>query len=446
MNVVIAGAGEAGTYLGDLLYKNNDDITIIDIQDSRLSYLDDHHDFLTIKGSATSIGNLKKAGVDKCDLFISMTNTEESNILSTVLAKKLGAKKVIARVSNREYIDDSSKRFFESLGIDSLVYPEILASEEIISILNQAGASKSFEFAGGKLLLVSVKLNEDAPIIGNTLGEITQESSSFDFRAVAIERDGNTIIPKGSDKFITNDLIYVVCKKDALKQLMEQSGKKKLKLKNIIIMGGSRIGYKTALALEKNHNVKLFEIDGKKCEGLSEMLENTLIIKGDGRDSALLIEEGIEKTDAFIAVTGNSETNLLACLHAKKFGVYKTIAEIENMDDLPLAKKMGINSIINKKLIAASHIYAHVQSKNLSSVQCLSDTNAEVLEFVVTEGSKITQKVLSKMNFPKNAILGGVIRGENVFIAKGDTKILAGDHVVLFSLPETINKVAKYFK
>ncbi|MEA2042267.1 MAG: Trk system potassium transporter TrkA [Bacteroidota bacterium] len=446
MDIIIAGAGDAGTYLAELLYNNNDNITIIDIEPSRLSYIDEHNDYLSVKGSANSILCLKEAGAEKCDLFIAMTNTEESNILSAVLAKKLGAKKVIARVSNKEYTEDSSVEFFNGLGIDSLVYPEILASEEIVESLNQAGASRSVEFAEGRLLLVALKLEPGAPVIGQNLEETTKNFTDFNFRAVAIGKMNKTVIPRGSYRFEEEDLVHVVCKKEALPQLMKISGIEDYDIKDVIIMGGSRIGYKTALALEKTHNVKIFERDAAKCEELTNILEHTLIINGDGRDTALLTEEGIDKVDAFIAVTGHSETNLLACLHAKKFGVKKTIAEIENMADLPLVQKMGINSIINKKLIAASHIYAHVLSKNLSSVHCLSSSDAEVLEYVVTENAKITNSKLSKIKFPEGAIIGGVIRGDDVFIAQGNTKIEVDDHVILFSLPNKIQKVSKLFK
>lgn len=446
MKIVIAGAGEAGTYLAKMLYKANKHIIIIDIDKDKLAYIDSHFDFLTIKGSATSIDTLRKAQVEKANLFIAITEKEEVNIIAAIIAKKLGAGKVIARVENREYLRDKNKHYFTELGIDSLIYPEILASEEVVNLLNQTGATKTYGFAGGKLSLFTIKLDSQAPILNKTLQQVTRESYEFEYRAVAITRNGQTIIPKGDDTFLKNDLLYVICSNRGVKKLMEYSGKKPFQVKNIMIMGGSRIGFKTALRCESKNYVKLIEQDKNKCLKLTDILKDTLIINGDGRDTELLIEEGIAGTDAFVAVTGNSETNILSCIHAKKLGVRKTIAEIENLDYLHLAQQMGIDTVINKKLIAASHIYAHVMTAQVSSVQCLIETDAEILEYFVPRNSKITRKKLKDLKFPKNAIVGGVIRGEDIFIAKGDTKIQAADKVVLFALPEAINKIGKFFK
>ena len=445
MKVIIAGAGETGIYLANLLYKAKKDIIIIDLNKEKLNYIDSHFDFLTQHGSATSINVLIKIGIAKTDLFIALTQSEEVNLTATMLAKKLGAKKVIARIDNKEYLEKNNVTFFNELGIDSLIYPEILASEEIVSLLSRVGASKTFSFADGKLFLFAIKIKEDAPILYKTLQEVTKETGDFDFRAIAITRDHKTIIPKGFDAFHAGDMFYVICKEEGIDKLMQLSGKKDFKVENILIMGGSRIGYKTASLCEKICNVKLIEQDRTKCEQLSEMLENTLVIHGDGRDTDLLREEGISAMDVFIAVTGNSETNILSCIHAKKLGVHKTIAEIEKMDYLPLAEEMGIETVINKKTIAASHIYSHIMSEQVSSVQCLLDSDAEILEFTVPEGAKITKKELKETKFPKKAIIGGVIRNNDVFIAKGDTQIQIGDKVVLFALPEAIDKVSKFF-
>ena len=446
MKIIIAGAGESGTYLAKMLYKAKKHIIIIDVDKDKLAYIDSHFDFLTIRGSATSIETLQKAEIDKTNLFIAITEKEEVNITAAVLAKKLGAGKVIARVDNSEYLKEKNKHYFTELGIDSLIYPEILAAEEIINLLNQTGATKTYTFAKGKLSLFTIKLDTQAPIVNKTLQEVTRASSEFEYRAVAITREGETIIPKGTDKFLLNDLVYVICSNKGVKKLMEYSGKKMFHVKNIMIMGGSRIGTKTASRFESKSYVKLFEQNKDKCLKLTETLKETLIINGDGRDTELLIEEGIANTDAFVAVTGNSETNILSCIHAKKLGVRKTIAEIENLDYLALAHRMGIDTVINKKLIAASHIYAHVMTAQVSTVQCLIETDAEILEYFVPQKSKITRKRIKDLKFPRNAIIGGIIRGENIFIAKGDSQIQAGDKVVLFALPQAIDKVSKFFK
>ena len=447
MKVIIAGAGEAGTYLAQLLYDNKDNITIIDHDETRIKYIDEHYDFLSLKASSLSIETLKSAGISACDLFIAMTNTEEGNLLSCIMAKKLGAKKVIARISNKEYVDDFGNELFKGLGIDSLVYPEILASEEIINILERAGTKQFVKFANGNLQLVELKIKKDSAFSGIKFSDLKKEENANNFRSIAIKRQGKTFIPFGNNKMQADDLVFTICKKPTVDYLLKQSGNPSFTVKNVMIMGGSRIGYKTALALQKTHNVKLFERDKEKCHKLSEILNHTLIINGDGRDTALLIEEGIENTDAFIAVTGNSETNILACLHAKKYGVKKTIAEIENMDDLPLVQNMGVNSVINKKLIAAGHIYTHVLSQHLASVQCLSDIDAEVLEFIVPENAPISKANLSNLKFPDAAIIGGIMReNEESIIPQGSSRIKAGDKVIVCAMPEAITKAANFFK
>ncbi len=446
MEVIIAGAGEAGTYLAKLLYDNKENITIIDTNETRIKYINEHYDFLTVKGSALSIDNLKAAGVESCDLFIAMTNTEEANILSSIIAKRLGATKVIARITNKEYIDMGTD-LFSQMGIDELIYPEILASQEIVDILQQSGTKQLLHFSEGKLKLPVLTVRKDSDWDGMEISQIRQDNPAYEFILISVKRNGDSFIPQGKDKLQAHDLIFVITKQQSLEYLSKKTGNPPFQVKNVMIMGGSRIGYKTAMMLEKKHHVKLFEQDNEKCHELSEFLKNTLIINGDGRDSALLIEEGIEKTDAFIAVTGNSETNILACLHAKKFGVKKTVAEIENMDDLPLAQKMGINSVINKKLIAAGHIHAHVLSKHLTSVQCLSDIESEILEFNVPQNAPVSKHELSKLNFPSNAIIGGIIRKDGTaVIPKGNTRVEAGDKVLVCSIPDTITKASKFFK
>ncbi len=446
MRIIIAGAGDVGIYLAKMLYKAQKNIVVIDTDKEKLEHINSHFDFLTVEGSGTSIEVLKNAEINKADLFIALTEIEEVNITSAILAKRLGAKKVIARVDKKEYLKEENKKYITDLGIDQLIYPEILASAEINSIITQTGAVKTYAFAGGKLSLFVIKLEEDAPIIGKTLQEVSRLNAEFDYRAVAVTRNGNTIIPRGDNIFKANDLFYVICNEAGISKLMKLSGKKKYVVKKLMIMGGSRVGIKTALDCEKKIDVKIIEQNKSKCYNLTDILQESLVIHGDGRDAELLHEEGIETMDAFVAVTGNSETNILACWHAQKYGVKKTIAEVENMDYFDIAEKMGIDSTINKKLIAASHIYAHVMTAEVASVQCLATSDAEILEYTVRPNAKITRKKLKDIKFPKNSIIGGVIRQKNTMIAKGDTQVLEDDKVIVFALPDAIKKVSRFFK
>ncbi len=445
MKIIIAGAGEVGQHIAKMLSKEKHNIIVIDTDKENLKNVDSHFDLLTVNGSASSISVLKEANIKSADLFIAVTNFEDVNIVSAILAKKLGAKKTIARIDKKEHLLLTNRQHFTDLGIDLLICPEELAAKEIVGLLKQTGTTEIFEFSDKKLLLFVIKLDENASIINKTLVEAAKIDKTFNYRAVAITRNTQTIIPRGDDKFLINDLIYVITNKAGIKSLLKYSGKKRFHIHNIMIIGGSRIGRRTAKDLEYHFNIKLIEINKDKSPLLADFLEKTLVITGDGSNIDLLTEEGIKNMDAFIAVTGNSETNILTCLLAKKLGVKKTIAEIENIDYIDLAENIGIDTIINKKLITASHIFQFTMKAEVSSLKCLTGADAEVLEFVVHKNSKITKKTLKFMDFPEDAIIGGVVRGNNSYIAKGDTLIEEQDKVVVFALPSAIRKVEKFF-
>lgn len=446
MKIIIAGAGEVGTLLTKMLSQQNHEITVIDPSVDRLQYIDNHYDVTTLLGASDSLDLLREAGVKKADLLVAVNPNHQLNIISGILGKKLGAKKTIARIDNDEYLFSKNKQYFLELGIDSLIYPEKLAANEVIGLLNQTGTTEMVDFSGGLLSLYVIKLDENAPIINHTLEEALQNSKNFNYRAVAIHREGRTIIPRGSDIFHVGDLVHVITNKEGIPTLMEFSGKKKVELKNLMIIGGSRIGRRVAKKLQSQFSIKLIEYNKDLCYQLSEELHNTLIINADGRNMDLLIEEEINRMDALIAVTGHSETNILACLAAKQFGVKKTIAEIENIDYIDLAENINVDTIINKKLIAASHIYSFTLGDEIRSVKCLTGTDADVLEYVAKPGSRITRGQIRDLEFPKGAIIGGIIRGEQSIIAKGDTLVLDHDIVVVFSLPSVVQKVEKFFQ
>jgi trk/ktr system potassium uptake protein len=444
MKIIVAGAGEVGTHLAKMLSSEFHDIIVIDPEAESLKNIDSNLDLITITGSATSFEVLKDANIKKADLFIAVTHSEETNITAAIIAKKLGAKKTVARVDNNEYIEPENISHFTHLGIDYLIYPEKIAAREIVSLLGQGEIFESVDFSGGKLSLYVLKLNEKALVLNKTLYEISKEKN-IDFRAVAITRNGKTIIPGGNDTFELNDLAYVVTNKAGIKDVMKYSGKKKIDIKNVMILGGSRIGKRVAKSLENRFNIKLIEIDKNKSSQLADYLTNSLVINGDGRNIDLLIEEGLANMDTFIAVTGNSETNILSCLLAKKNGVKKTISEIENLDYIDLGEGMGIDTIVNKKLVTASRIFTFTMSAEVQTMKCLTGSDADVLEFVAKNNSKITKGSLRKIDFPKDAIVGGIIRGNKSYIATGDTEIKADDRVVVFALPSAVKKLDNFF-
>jgi trk system potassium uptake protein TrkA len=445
MRIVIAGAGEVGSHLAEMLSNDNHDIVVIDQDEDLIQKISASLDIMTVNGSPTSIQVLEDANTRKADLFVAVSPTEEINVISAILAKKMGAKRTIARIDNHEYLLESHQEFFKSLGIDYLIYPEKIAASEIINLLHQTGTSEFFDFSSGKLSLFVLKLDENASVLNKTLLQATNQREELNYRAVAITRNGGTIIPRGDDVFKLGDVVYVITNQRGISDLLKYSGKESYEINNLMILGGSRIGLRTAKDLENRMNIKLIEIDREKSIKLADVLDNTLVINGDGRNIDLLLDEGLKNMDAFIAVTGNSEVNIISCNLAKQYGVKKTIAEIENIDYIDLAEKIGIDAVINKKLITASRIFRFTMSAEVSLIKCLTGTDAEVLEFVVTPGAKATRDIIKEIGFPKDSIIGGIVRGEEAIIAKGNTQIEPNDRVVVFALPSAIGKLDSYF-
>jgi trk system potassium uptake protein TrkA len=445
MRIIIAGAGEVGTHLAKMLSNENHEILLIDSEENRLKPIDSSLDVLTYHGSATSVQLLQNTLRKKTDLFIAVTHSEDTNITSAILAKRLGARKTIARIDNLEYLEHTTEEFFKSLGVDSLIYPELIAAREVLGLLHETGTTEFMEFSGGKLAMYVQKLDEKAPILNKSLEEIAIKFKTDQYRVVAIKRNGKTIIPGGDEYFQLGDLAFVISTHAGIDEMMKTSGKENFEAKSIMIVGGSRIGKHVALYMQKSCEVKLIDNSLERCEALADILENTLIINGDCRNVDLLTREGLTKMDAFVAVTGNSETNILSCLLAKNMGVKKTIAEVENMEYINLAENTGIDTIINKKISAASRIFRHTTNPNVTQVKYLTGANAEVLEINVPANSRITKGTLRSMNFPDDAIVGGGTRDEVPFIATGDTIIKANDKVIVFTLPTAYEKLTKFF-
>jgi trk system potassium uptake protein len=445
MRIVIAGAGEVGTHLAKLLSNENHEIILIDSEESRLKPIDSSLDVLTHEGSATSIKILEDTLRKKTELFIAVTHSEDTNITAAILAKRFGAVKTIARIDNLDYLEPTILEFFKSVGVDSMIYPELIAAREVLGLLHETGSTEFMEFSGGKLAMYVQKLDEKAPILNKSLQEISVSHKTDKYRAVAIKRNAVTIIPRGNEHFQLGDMVFVISTHSGIDEMMKTSGKENFEAKSIMILGGSRIGKHVALYLQKTCEVKLIDSSIERCEDLAELLDNTLIINGDGRNVDLLKQEGITQMDAFIAVTGNSETNILSCLLAKRMGVKKTIAEVENMEFINLAENTGIDTIINKKISAASRIFRHTTNPNVTQVKYMTGTDAEVIEFNVPANSKITKGTLRSIDFPKDAIVGGGTRDGEPFIATGDTIIKANDKVVVFTLPSAYETLSKYF-
>ena len=443
MKIIIAGAGEVGTHLAQLLSQENLDIVLIDSNEENLKF-PYSTEIMTVVGNPNSIADLRRAGVKGADMFIAVTPEESVNMTACMLATNLGAIKTIARVSNDEYLLPDNMAFFKSLGVDSLICPETLAAEEIANALKTPWSRQWWELSDGKLILAGAKVRESAPIVGKHLYDLSREDKMY--HIVVIKRGNETIIPRGADKIIAGDILYFTTLPEYVDVIKKQSGKDDIHIDKVFIMGGSPIGIKVSKALSRNIRIKILEKDKAKSYHLAETVEsNVMVINADGSNTDLLLRENIENCDAFIALTGNSEANILACLAAKNLGVPKTVAEVENIDYIQMAEKLNIGTVINKKLIAASHIYQFLLDADVSTVKCLTFANADVAELVARPGSKITRKQVKNLNLPWDMTLGGTIRDGKAYMIDGETLIQAGDHVVVFCLSSAMRKIEDYF-
>ena len=445
MKIIIAGAGAVGTHLAKLLSDEKQDIILMDDDEERLGRLGSNFDLLAVNISPTSISGLKEAGVAGADLFIAVTPDESRNMTACMLATSLGAKKTVARINNYEYLLPKHKEFFAKLGVDSLIYPEMLAAKEIVDAVKMSWIRQWWEFAGGALVLLGTKMKETAEILNVSLHELG--GRNIPFHIVAIKRGSETIIPRGDDTIILNDIVYFTTTKKYIPYIRKIAGKEnEADIRNVMIMGGSRIAVRTVQYMPEYMRTKIIESDFNRCNRLTELVDDkVMIINGDGRDMELLLEEGIKNTEAFVALTGNSETNILACLAAKRLGISKTVAEVENIDYISMAESLDIGTVINKKFIAASHIYQMMLDADVSNVKCLTFANADVAEFTVKAGSRITRSQVKDVGLPKGATIGGLIRNGEGILVTGNTTIMENDHVVVFCLGMMIKKLEKFF-
>jgi len=448
MKIIIAGAGEVGFHLAKLLSYESQDITLIDTKKESLAYADTHLDIRVLRGDATSIAVLKDAKVQDSDLVIGVTSSETTNITLCMLAKQLGSKRTIARISNTEFVENKEALRLSELGIDELISPEELASTEIQLLLNKSAFNDTYEFEEGKLIMIGVSLPATAPFVGKMVKVAAKIFPELHFIPIALQRTGTqyTVIPRGDTVFKDGDQVYFITTKEGVDELYKLTGKKKEEIKNVMILGGSKVGFKAARDLCMNKfNVKLIEKDKEKAFDLADDLPNALVINGDGRNVELLEEESLESMDAFIAVTGNSETNIMSCLVAKSKHIKKTIALVENMDYFQLSHSIGIDTLINKKLLAANNIFRHIRKGEVVALMRLNNLNAEILEFVVKPNSRVTGNFIRELDFPRAATIGGVIRDGEGIIALGGFEVKAGDRVVVCCLPEAIPKIERLF-
>lgn len=443
MRIVIAGAGEVGSHLAKLLSREEQDIVVVDDNARKLAMLDANYNLMTCVGSPMSFQTLKDAGVHNADLFIAVTPFEECNVTACGIANYLGAKRAVARIDNYEFMKPEYRDFFTRMGVKDVIYPEYLAALEIKTAMKRGWARNWFELNNGEIILIGVKVRDNAQIVGHKLRELTM--SQHNYHVSAIKRRRETIIPRGDDEIKANDIIYFTTTADHVEDLRRLCNKVSYKVKRVMVIGGSRIAVRLAQMVSNEWKIKIIENDAERCRRLPEMCPGCEIIHADGRDTDVLLDEGITEADAFIALTDSSETNILACLTAKEYGVNKTIAEVENIQLIYQAEGLNIGTIINKKLLASSKIFQILLDIDSDSSKFLSLADAEVAELEVKPGSRITKHAVKDLEISRDVTLGGLVRNGRGMLVSGNTVFEPGDKVVVFCLSGHIHKIERMF-
>ena len=446
MRIVIAGAGEVGFHLAKMMSNEAQNIYIVDDSKDRLNYVQSHIDVYGVHGNAKDIHVLKEVKVDSCDLLIAATSSEETNLLVCINGKKLGAKRTIARISNYEEINSEMRQLYTELGVDDIISPVELASKEIKRLIGQSAFTNDYEFEAGKLIVFGISISANSPLKDKSVIDTTYLNPNRSFKPIALLRNEETIMVQGDTVLLENDIVYFISTPDSTDDITKICGQECFEIKNIMILGGSRIGVLTAELLEKKYNVILIEKDKQKAKQIAQRLKKTLVINSDGTDVQALEEESIEDMDAFIAVTGNSETNIISSLVAKSHGVRKTIAGVENIDYINLSHNIGIDTLINKKIIAANNIFKFIRKGEVKAIANLHGVDGEIIEFIVKGGTKITTKPLRQLKIPATTNIAGIIRDKEGFIPFGGFQLREGDKVIVFSHTNAIHEIEKFFQ
>lgn len=449
MKIIIIGAGEIGYDLASVLSKEQHDVTVVDRDKSCLEKVTENLDVLCYEGNATSAEDLVEAGVKDADIMIAVTSIDEVNMIASLMSKRLGAKMVIARIRSDELSRPNAPLKPIDLGIDVLIHPELSAAQEIVRLIKRASASDLINLADGKMQLIGLRIGKDSPLAGKLLSEYADEYSDITFRVTAIARKGLTIIPTGSVRIQALDQLFILAKTEDIHDIIKTTGKPDIEINRIMIAGGTPIGAMIARILskeEKKWHLKLIEPDYEKAIDLAQELKDVLVLNGNPTDPDLLASEGIMDTDAFISVTDDEESNIISCLMAKHLEVKKTVALVSKSDYIPLSQTIGLDAAVNKKSAASNEIHRHVRGGRVISVTALQGIKAEVIELQAAAKSKIVKKPIHKINFPDGCVVGGILQNGSVEIATGQSQIQPNDRVIIFCLPEAIEKVTSLFQ
>ena len=448
MKIIIIGAGEIGYDLASVLSLEKHDVVVLDREKEALDKVSENLDVLCFEGNATSARDLVEAGVSEADILIAVTSIDEVNMIASMMSKRLGAGMVIARVRSDELSRPNAPLKSTDLGIDVLIHPEQSAAQEIVGLIKRASASDLINLADGKMQLIGLRIGKHSHLVGKSLSEYAEEFSETTFRVVAIARGGLTIIPTGSIRIQDMDQIFILAKTEDIPRVVKTTGRPDVEIDRVMIAGGTPIGAMIARILsneDKKWSIKLIEPDYDSAVELAQELKHVLVLNGNPTDPDLLASEGITDTDAFISVTEDEESNIISCLMAKHLKVKKTVALVSKSDYIPLSHTIGLDAAINKKAAASNEIHRHVRRGNVISVTALQGIKAEVIELQATPNSKVVQKPIHRLSFPKGCVIGGILSNGSTEIATGQSQIKPNDRVIIFCLPEAVDNVTSLF-
>lgn len=446
MYIIVVGAGEVGSYVAERLGREGHEVALIEKSAGRHKQVADTLDVLTIRGSGTSPADMEMAGVDKADLVVAVTSVDEVNIVSSMLAKNYGVAKTVVRIEAADLRQRKGEQFIKGTGADLIIDPDEETAEEIKELLEYPGASEVAVMAGGEVIVLGTRLPEHAPLVGRSLHEVASDyEPEFDFLFGAISRDGETIIPRGNEVLQANDLLRVVCKRESRRELARLVGLARDIPKRVLLAGGGRTAEILAETLsDRGASVVIVERDVERAEELAAHLDRVVVLNGDITDSTILDEGEVEHADAVIALTGEDDANILACLYAKSQGAKETIAVAHRLSLLPLLSDAGVDVALSPRTATANSVLKYVRG-GVAAVATFLEGEAEVLEFELPRDSPAEGQRVCDLDLPKDVLIGAIVRDGKARIARGRSTLRTRDHIVLFAMPSSVDAARRIF-
>ncbi|MEM1270717.1 MAG: Trk system potassium transporter TrkA [Bacteroidota bacterium] len=447
MRILVLGAGEVGREVARLLSSEDHDVTVVDQEAEALTFISSRLDVLTVQGNGTSVDVLREAGIEETDMMIAVTSVDEVNIIACMMAARMGVETTIARIRSGDFTGRGSVLKATDLGISLVIHPEESTANDIVRLLRRASATDVLQLADGRMLLMGLRVMPESSIVGRRLSELDEVMPDFAFRIAGISRGIRTILPRGNERVVQNDQIFLLAASEDCSRIVREMGHREAQIRDVMIFGGSSVGANAAHQLSQNRKmrVKLIEPDRERAEHLAEQLPDVLVIHGAASDLDIAVAEGIAEMDAFVAIRDDEASNLVSCLMAKHLGVHKTVALLSNAAYVPISQRIGIDAAVNMKLSVSKEILRFLRGNHVLSVATVHGLNAEVLELRAEAGSKVTKSPLRKLSIPHGVLLGARVSDHEIEIATGETQVEAGDRVIVFALPKRVKEIEKMF-